>query len=168
MKSASVFLFSVLLSVAPRVAAQDEVAVSENDGEVAEAGTAYFEDMQGETKSAVPRVIRNLGVTEVLFLGLNQFYVIREDASHNAFFYAIDDARKKNKAISFRADPVSRRIVAVDGVKGATAARKPSNEHKISADDSAVDATTADKKKTKRNRKKVDPRKAGTTTGWID
>ena len=161
------FIISVLGLIAISFAAHAQSEVAEADGrEESAAAPAYFEDMKGGTKSGVPRVIRNLsGVTEAFFMGLNESYVIPNDSNHNAFFYAIEEAQKKQRALSFRADPVSRHILAVDGVKGATAARKPVAEGGTPEEAPAPGPTPTIKH---HYNKRADPRKATTTTGWID
>jgi len=87
--------------------------------------TQYFEDLPGLTVSGVPRVIRSAHETEVFFNNLNQSYFIQQDNFHNRKFYAVESAMKSGSSITFRADPVTRRILFVDGIDHASSKPKP-------------------------------------------
>lgn len=78
-------------------------------------------DFPGETYTGTPRLIRQNEITEVFFRDLNNSYVIHNDSRHNRFFKVFEEGASQNRPVSFRADPYSRRITAVDGVDGVTA-----------------------------------------------
>lgn len=87
--------------------------------------TKYFEDLPGQTVTGVPRIMRQIHETEIFFTNLNQSYFIAHDNHHNRKFFAFEKAIKKGSSLSFRADPVSRRVLFVDGVDQASAQAKP-------------------------------------------
>lgn len=80
-----------------------------------------LDDFPGETLTGIPRLIRQDSLTEVFFRDLNQSYVIHQDSKHNRYYKIFDDGSRSNKPVTFRADPYSRRILAVEGVDGITA-----------------------------------------------
>lgn len=83
-----------------------------------------LEDFPGETVAGIPRLIRASPETEVFFRDLNTSYIIPQTDKHNRFFNAFDQASKRNQQVSFRVDPVSRRVLAMDGVDGVRAPAK--------------------------------------------
>lgn len=88
----------------------------------------YFEDLPGETISGIPRVVRDNNGTEIFFTNVNQSYFIRQDNFHNRRYFPFEAAIKSGQSISFRADPISRQILEVDGVEGASAKPKPKKQ----------------------------------------
>lgn len=80
-----------------------------------------WNDLGGQSFTGVPRLIRQDPMTEVFFRDLKESYVIHTDSKHNANFKVFDEASRANRPVTFRADPVSRRILVVDGVAGARA-----------------------------------------------
>ncbi len=82
-------------------------------------------DMGGTSLTGVPRLIRQDPLTEVFFRDLKTSYVIHTDSKHNANYKAFDEAARANRSITFRADPISRRILFVDGVGGVKAPPPP-------------------------------------------
>lgn len=104
---------------------QDEESAEASAEDAVENSTKYFEDMPGETVSGTPRLIRANPSTEIFFNKLNQSYVIPKDSKHNPLYYAFEAAMKEQRAISFRVDPYSRRVLFVDGVAGASSKKKP-------------------------------------------
>lgn len=156
-------LIFVLMMLVPAGYAIADSELGSSGGSDGTSSTTYFQDLSGETQSAVPRLIRNLGRTEVFFENLNQSYFIHSGLSHNTYFDAIVKAQKEGRKLSIQVDPVTRDILAVDGVNGVSAARKPGSEE-VDADDGADKETP----KKRRRKKAIDPRKATTTTGWID
>ena len=67
--------------------------------------------------TAHPLMVRSSPRTEIFFKDLKNSQWIDDDHNHNAFMNAFIEAAKKNKAISFRSDPETRKILKVEGVK---------------------------------------------------
>lgn len=97
-----------------------------NFDEPEEEKVPTLDDFKGETVSGIPRLIRASPETEVFFRDINTSYIIPQSDKHNRFFHAFDQASKRNQAVSFRVDPVSRRVLAMDGVDGVRAPAKAS------------------------------------------
>lgn len=97
---------------------------TQDDGDVESGAEPSLEDFPGETVAGIPRLIRASPETEVFFRDLNLSYIIPQDSKHNRFFNAFDQASKLSRQVSFRVDPVSRRVLAMDGVDGVRAPAK--------------------------------------------
>lgn len=80
-----------------------------------------LEDFSGVTVSGIPRLIRASPETEVFFRDVNTSYIISQDSKHNQYFKVFEEASRVNKSVSFRVDPVTRRVLAMDGVQGVRA-----------------------------------------------
>lgn len=90
--------------------------------------TRYFEDLPGVTVTGIPRLARDNHGTEIFFTNVNQSYFIRQDNFHNRRYYVFEAAMKSGASVSFRADPVSRQVLEVDGVDQASAKPKPKKQ----------------------------------------
>ncbi|PWU16071.1 MAG: hypothetical protein C5B49_10990 [Bdellovibrio sp.] len=76
-------------------------------------------DFPGETYTAVPRLIRTEPREEVFFRGdLNKSFFLPQDSSHNEIFKAFQDGADGYKQVTFRADPGTKQVLAVEGVRG--------------------------------------------------
>ncbi len=84
-----------------------------------------LDDFSGVTVSGIPRLIRASPETEIFFRDVNTSYIIPKDSKHNQYYHAFETASRLNKSVSFRVDPVSRRVLAVDGVNGVVSAKPP-------------------------------------------
>ena len=104
----------------PKVLPEEEIEVAEAPKE------STLDDFKGVTVSGIPRLIRASPETEVFFRDVNTSYIIPKDSKHNQFFEAFDQASRTNKSVSFRADPISRRVLAMDGVNGVRTPAKAS------------------------------------------
>ncbi|MBX3018463.1 MAG: hypothetical protein KF767_11270 [Bdellovibrionaceae bacterium] len=90
--------------------------------------TRYFEDLPGVTVTGVPRLARDNHGTEIFFTDVNQSYFIRQDNWHNRRYKPFEAAMKSGATVSFRADPISRQVLDVDGVENASAKPKPKKQ----------------------------------------
>lgn len=98
--------------------------VEEEIAEPTEPKEISLEDFNGVTVSGIPRLIRASPETEIFFRDVNTSYIIPKDSKHNPYYEAFDQAIRTGKSVSFRADPISRRVLAVDGVLGVRAPAK--------------------------------------------
>lgn len=130
---ALIFLFAGSLSAGPApkkavakpaakaVKAVESAEVAAPAEQEPEEKAKTLDDFPGRTFTGKPRLIRTQDITEVFFRDLRDSYVIHSDSKHNRYYKVFDEASKLDQSVTFRADPRSRRILAVEGVDGVIA-----------------------------------------------